>query len=95
MKAKPRANLLRVLAIAAFYAVELVNYHGLNLPFVVMPRVEGVDWRFHMAMTGPGRRLGADRLGDPGLPAARAPAGRPEILLHGPGRPLPDRDPPH
>jgi len=46
-----RANLLRVLAIAAFYAVELVNYRGLNLPFLVMPRVESVDWRFHMAMT--------------------------------------------
>jgi len=46
-----RANLLRVLAIAAFYAVELVNYRGLNLPFLVLERVAGVDRRFHLAMT--------------------------------------------
>ncbi len=46
-----RANLVRVLAIAAFYVIELVNYRGLDLPFLSMPRVEGVDWRFHMAVT--------------------------------------------
>lgn len=46
-----RANLLRVLGVALFYVVELINYHGLNLGFVQMPKVEGVDRGFHMAMT--------------------------------------------
>ncbi|MCX5797078.1 MAG: hypothetical protein NTY77_16420 [Elusimicrobia bacterium] len=46
-----RANLLRICAIAAFYAVELVNYRGLDLPGLHMPRVAGVDWSFHLAMT--------------------------------------------
>jgi hypothetical protein len=44
-----RANLLRILAIAAFYVIEIVNYRG--APFLNMPRVEGVDWRFHLAVT--------------------------------------------
>lgn len=46
-----RANLLRVLGIAAFYLVELVNYHGLNLGFLEMPKVAGVDRGFHLAVT--------------------------------------------
>ncbi|HAH06686.1 MAG TPA: hypothetical protein DCM05_09205 [Elusimicrobia bacterium] len=46
-----RANLLRVLAIAAFYCVQLVNYRGLDLPFLHLAQVEGVDRRFHLAMT--------------------------------------------
>ncbi|MDD5627661.1 MAG: hypothetical protein PHU21_01260 [Elusimicrobia bacterium] len=46
-----RANLLRVCAIAAFYAVELVNYRGLDLLGLHLPKVAGVDWRFHLAMT--------------------------------------------
>jgi hypothetical protein len=44
-----RTNLLRAVALAAFYAVELVNYHGLNLGFVRMP--SAVDRTFHLAMT--------------------------------------------
>jgi hypothetical protein len=44
-----RANLLRMAGIAAFYAVELVNYHGLNLGFLEMPRV--VERPFHLAVT--------------------------------------------
>jgi hypothetical protein len=44
-----RTNLLRAVGLAAFYAVELVNYHGLNLGFVQMPSV--VDRTFHLAMT--------------------------------------------
>lgn len=46
-----RANLLRIMAIAAFYAVELVNYRGLDCLFIHWPRVAGVDWHFHLAMT--------------------------------------------
>jgi hypothetical protein len=46
-----RANLLRIAAVAAFYLVELLNYHGLNLGFLELPPVEGLDRRFHLAIT--------------------------------------------
>jgi hypothetical protein len=46
-----RANLLRVIGIAAFYAIELVNHYGLQLGFLELPKVEGVDERFHLAVT--------------------------------------------
>src|SRR5262249_33556368 len=44
-----RANLLRLIGLVAFYAVELVNYHGLDLGFIEIPKV--VDRPFHLAMT--------------------------------------------
>ena len=44
-----RANLLRLIGITAFYAVELVNYYGLNLGFLQMEQV--VDRPFHLAVT--------------------------------------------
>lgn len=44
-----RANLLRIVGLALFYAVELVNYHGLNLGVLQMPRF--VDRAFHLAIT--------------------------------------------
>ncbi len=44
-----RANLLRLIGLTLFYAVELVNYHGLNLGFLQMPQV--VDRAFHLAVT--------------------------------------------
>lgn len=44
-----RANLLRMLAIALFYGVELVNYHGLNLGFLEMPKVTGRS--LHLGIT--------------------------------------------
>jgi len=46
-----RANLLRVAGIAAFYAVHLANYRGLSLGWLELPRVEGVDRHFHLAVT--------------------------------------------
>jgi hypothetical protein len=46
-----RANLLRIIAVAVFYAVELVNNHGLNLGILELPRVEHVDRSFHLAVT--------------------------------------------
>jgi hypothetical protein len=46
-----RANLLRVLAVAAFYGIELINYHGLELGALQLPRVESVSQPFHMAVT--------------------------------------------
>lgn len=45
------ANLLRILGIAAFYAVELLNYHGLRLGVLELPRVESIDRPFHYAVT--------------------------------------------
>ncbi len=44
-----RANLLRIVGIAAFYIVELVNYHGLRVGAIEMPSV--VDRPFHQAVT--------------------------------------------
>ena len=46
-----RANLLRIIGIAAFYTIELINYHGLNLGFLEIPKVEEVDKPFHQAIT--------------------------------------------
>src|SRR5262245_35925095 len=46
-----RANLLRIVGIAAFYAVELINYHGLRLGFLEMPRQADVTPEFHRAVT--------------------------------------------
>ncbi len=44
-----RANLLRVIAVTAFYAVELINYYGLQLGPLEMP--PQVDRPFHLAVT--------------------------------------------
>jgi hypothetical protein len=46
-----RANLLRFVGIACFYAIELINRYGLQLGFLQMPPVEGVDAKFHTAVT--------------------------------------------
>lgn len=45
-----RANLLRIIAIAAFYGIELANYHGLNLGVLQIPK-SGVTPEFHHAVT--------------------------------------------
>ncbi len=44
-----RANVLRLVGIAAFYVIELINYHGLNLGFIELPQV--VDAAFHRTVT--------------------------------------------
>lgn len=46
-----RANLLRILGIGAFYAIELLNYRGLRLGALELPKLQGVDERFHQAVT--------------------------------------------
>ena len=46
-----RANLLRIIGIAAFYIVELINYHGFHLGFLDMPKVGDVTPAFHQAVT--------------------------------------------
>jgi len=44
-----RANVLRLIALAAFYVIELINYYGLNLGVIELPRV--VDSHFHATVT--------------------------------------------
>jgi hypothetical protein len=44
-----RANLLRLAAIAAFYTIELINYYGVDLGFIHLPKVR--DAVFHRAVT--------------------------------------------
>src|SRR5687768_3718379 len=46
-----RANLLRIVGIATFYILELINYRGLHLGFLELPKVQGVDEAFHRAVT--------------------------------------------
>src|SRR5262245_36702078 len=45
------ANLLRIIGITLFYAIELCNYHGLRLGFFEMPKVASVDRPYHQAIT--------------------------------------------
>src|SRR6266496_6232249 len=45
-----RANLLRLIAVTAFYAVELAHYYGLHLVFIDIP-AGGATRRFHLAVT--------------------------------------------
>jgi hypothetical protein len=44
-----RANLLRLAAIAAFYAIELINDYGVDLGFIQIPKVR--DAAFHQVVT--------------------------------------------
>lgn len=44
-----RANLLRLIGISVFYAIELLDFHGFRLGPIDLPPV--VDQRFHSAMT--------------------------------------------
>ncbi len=48
-RGEARANLLRVAAIAAFYAIELINYYGVDLGFIQIPKVR--DAPFHRTVT--------------------------------------------
>lgn len=44
-----RANLLRIIAIAAFYSVELMNYYGVRLGMIEIPKL--AEPSFHRAVT--------------------------------------------
>lgn len=44
-----RANLLRIIAIAAFYSVELMNYYGFQLGAIEIPKL--AEPAFHQAVT--------------------------------------------
>jgi hypothetical protein len=49
--AEARANLLRIIGIAVFYAIHLLNYRGLHLLFLQLPASEDIDQGFHLAIT--------------------------------------------
>lgn len=51
LRGEERANILRVLGVAVFYAIEVLNYRGLSLGPIEIARVEGVDAGFHAAST--------------------------------------------
>jgi len=51
LRGEERANALRVLGVAVFYAIEVLNYRGLAVGPIQIPRVEGVDEAFHAAST--------------------------------------------
>ncbi len=46
-----RANFLRIVGVAGFYAIELMNRYGLDLGFIEVPALADVDSRFHRAVT--------------------------------------------
>ncbi len=49
LEGEGRANLLRLIGVTTFYAVELANYYGVRLGFFEMPSI--VDRTFHIAVT--------------------------------------------
>ena len=51
VRGEARANVLRAIGVAAFYAVEILNYRGLSLGSITLPPVEGVDASFHAVAT--------------------------------------------
>jgi hypothetical protein len=48
-RGEERANLLRLAAVAAFYAIELINYYGVDLGFIQFQKVR--DDAFHRTVT--------------------------------------------
>ncbi len=51
LRGESRANALRVLAVLAFYAIEVLNHRGLALGPLTLPSVDGIDARFHAMAT--------------------------------------------
>ncbi len=50
-RGEARANLIRLIGIAGFYAIELISYYGLRVGFLEIPRQTGIDREFHVAVT--------------------------------------------
>ena len=48
LRGEERANGLRVLGVAVFYAIEVLNHRGLELGPLSIPQVEGVDIGFEV-----------------------------------------------
>lgn len=51
LRGEERANGLRLLGVAVFYAIEVLNYRGLAVGPLEIPHVAGVDARFHAMAT--------------------------------------------
>jgi len=51
LRGEERANVLRVVGVAVFYAIEVLNYRGLELGPIQLSSVEGVDATFHAGAT--------------------------------------------
>lgn len=51
LRGEQRANLLRAVGVAVFYALEVVNYGGLHLGPIQLEPVEGVTAQFHAIAT--------------------------------------------
>lgn len=50
-QAEASANLWRIIAIGAFYAIELLNFHGIQLGGLQIPPLAGIERQFHLAVT--------------------------------------------
>lgn len=46
-----RANLLRAIALAVFYCVELITYYGINLGPLHIAKLEGLTYNYHLSIT--------------------------------------------
>lgn len=51
LRGEERANLVRIVGIGLFYAVQLLNRHGLAIGPIQIPAIEGVSGSFHLVMT--------------------------------------------
>lgn len=51
LRGEERANLVRILAIAVFYGVQILNVHGLTIGPLAIPAVPGVGGTFHRLMS--------------------------------------------
>jgi hypothetical protein len=51
LRGEERANLIRIVSIAMFYGVQLLNRHGLAVGPLQIPAVEGVSGSFHLTMS--------------------------------------------
>lgn len=51
LRGEERANLVRIVGIALFYGVQLLNRHGLAFGPIQIPAIEGVSGEFHLLMS--------------------------------------------
>ncbi|MBX7194071.1 MAG: hypothetical protein K1X94_18600 [Sandaracinaceae bacterium] len=51
LRGEERANLIRIVGIAGFYGVQLLNRYGVALGPVQIPAMEGVEGSFHLLMS--------------------------------------------
>jgi hypothetical protein len=51
LRGEERANLIRIVGIALFYGVQLLNRHGLAVGPIAIPAMEGVSGQFHLLMS--------------------------------------------